>query len=218
MVQPERTTLRCDAAVHLITLITIFIATFAFAQFETTLPYLMKEMGFSARSNTYVFAYIGFTLLLFQGGLIRRLIPKLGEYKMGIMGAVCLAVGLLMIGSVLEQKSFAVILMVLPVSVLGFSAVSPALQAMLSLGSNASDQGSVLGVGQSVSSLARIFGPVAGYLMLDISLTLPYWSGAVLMLLTAFLISKIDIPGTKRSKSKQENSVEENVNPQPETE
>ncbi|MBL4884952.1 MAG: MFS transporter [Planctomycetaceae bacterium] len=202
----------------LITLITIFIATFAFAQFETTLPYLMKEMGFSARSNTYVFAYIGFTLLLFQGGLIRRLIPKLGEYKMGIMGAVCLAVGLLMIGSVLEQKSFAVILMVLPVSVLGFSAVSPALQAMLSLGSNASDQGSVLGVGQSVSSLARIFGPVAGYLMLDISLTLPYWSGAVLMLLTAFLISKIDIPGTKRSKSKQENSVEENVNPQPETE
>jgi len=188
----------------LLTLITIFVATFAFAQLEATLPYLMKEMGFSARSNLYVFAYIGFTLLLFQGGLIRRMIPKTGEYKMGIMGAVCLATGLLLIGSIIGHMSFTTLMIVLPVSVLGFSAVSPALQAMLSLGSKESDQGGVLGVGQSVSSIARIFGPVLGYWMLDVTLALPYWVGAGLMLLTAFLISRTNIPGTKRGKSKED--------------
>ncbi len=197
----------------LLTLITIFVATFTFAQFETTLPLFIKELGFSPRSNFYVFAYIGFTLALFQGGLIRRLIPKLGEYKMGIAGAVLLAVGLLLIGSVADQNSFTLILLVLPVSVLGFSAVSPSLQAMLSLGSSESDQGSVLGVGQSMSSLARIFGPVFGYWLFAFeSIQLPYWVGAGLMFFTAILISRINIPETKRTEadiSTEEKSTEE---------
>ncbi len=186
----------------LLTLITIFVATFAFAQFESTLPYLTKKMNFSDRSNFYIFAYIGFTLALFQGGLVRRLIPRLGEYRTGMMGAVCLGVGLLLIGFVAEQKSFGLLMAVLPVSVLGFSAVSPALQAMLSLGSSESDQGGILGVGQSMSSLARIFGPVLGYWMLGISsIQLPYWTGAGLMFLTAYLISRIDVPSAKRTKA-----------------
>lgn len=193
----------------LLTLITIFVATFTFAQFETTLPLFIKESGFSPRSNFYVFAYIGFTLALFQGGLIRRLIPKLGEYKMGIAGAVLLALGLLLIGAVAVQNSFTMILLVLPVSVLGFSAVSPSLQAMLSLGSSESDQGSILGVGQSMSSLARIFGPVFGYWLFAFDdIQLPYWVGAGLMIFTAMLISRINIPETKRIKT--ETSTEAN--------
>ncbi len=194
----------------LLTLVTIFVATFTFAQFETTLPLFIKELGFSPRSNFYVFAYIGFILALFQGGLIRRLIPRLGEYVMGIAGAILLAVGLLLIGAVADQKSFALIMLVLPVSVLGFSAVSPSLQAMLSLGSSASDQGSVLGVGQSMSSLARIFGPVVGYWLFAFDdIQLPYWVGAGLMFFTAILISRINIPETKRT-SQTETSTEQN--------
>ena len=101
-------------------LATIFIATFAFAQFEMTLPFMTKLIGLSDRSNFYIFAYIGLLLSLFQGGLIRRIIPKLGIYRVGIMGAICLAVGLLLISWVANGGSFALLMTVLPVSVLGF--------------------------------------------------------------------------------------------------
>ncbi|TWT59965.1 MFS transporter [Rubinisphaera italica] len=205
-------------------LATIFIATLAFAQFEMTLPYMTKLIGLSDRDNFYIFAYIGFLLTIFQGGLIRRMIPKLGEFRTGIFGAVCLSAGLLLIAWVasdlssnshvnpahstisavaqdpvaLEQMEkegrslFPILMMVLPVSVLGFAAVTPALQAMLSLGASDSDQGEVLGVGQSMSALARIGGPIAGYGMLELGYPLmPYISGAVLMIVVALLLARL---------------------------
>ncbi|MCA8986605.1 MAG: MFS transporter [Planctomycetaceae bacterium] len=180
-------------------LVTIFIATFAFAQFEMTLPYMTKLIGLSDRHNFYIFAYIGLLLTLFQGGLVRRLIPKLGVYRVGIMGAVCLSVGLLLISWVAnsgsftsDSGSFTRLMVVLPVSVLGFSAITPSLQAMLSLGAGDTDQGEVLGIGQSMSALARICGPIAGYGLLELGYNLmPYLSGAVLMLVTAGMLNWI---------------------------
>ncbi len=170
----------------------IFIATFAFAQFETTLPYMTKLIGLSDRQNFFMFAYIGFLLAMFQGGLVRRMIPVLGEYRTGIFGALCLAFGLVLIGVVAPQGSFGLLMAVMPVSILGFACINPALQAMLSLLSRETEQGEILGLGQSMSALARIFGPLAGYGLLHIGLTLwPYWCGALLMLLVAGLIMQV---------------------------
>lgn len=170
----------------------IFLATFAFAQFETTLPYMTKLIGLSDRQNFFLFAYIGFLLAMFQGGLVRRMIPVLGEYRTGISGAICLALGLVLIGMVAPRGSFGLLLAVMPVSILGFACINPALQAMLSLLSRETEQGEILGLGQSMSALARIFGPLAGYGLLHLELTLwPYWCGALLMLLVAGLIMQV---------------------------
>ena len=178
----------------LLLLTTIFVATFAFAQFETTLPYMTKLIDLSDRHNFYVFAYIGLLLTLFQGGLIRRVIPKLGEYRTGIYGSLCLALGLFLVGGVAQMKSFPLLMAILPVSVLGFAAVTPALQSMLSLGAREDEQGEILGLGQSMSALARICGPIVGYGMLEFKLVLlPYWTGAVLMLIVAWLISRVQV-------------------------
>lgn len=46
---------------------TMFLATFAFAMFETTLPHMTDLIGLSQRHNFYIFAYIGLLLALFQG-------------------------------------------------------------------------------------------------------------------------------------------------------
>ncbi len=173
-------------------LTTMFVATFAFAQFETTLPYMTKLIGMSDRYNFYLFFYIGLLLTVFQGGLIRRLIPRLGEHRTGIYGSVCLAVGLMLIGLVADKGSFTLLMAVLPVSVLGFAGVTPALQALLSLGAKETEQGEILGLGQSMSALARICGPIAGYGLIELKLTLwPYWMGACLMLVVAWLISQL---------------------------
>ena len=159
----------------------IFLTTFAFAQFETTLAMLTKRLGVSYRGNFYVFSYIGLILTLAQGMLVRRLIPRLGEFRMALIGVVLMTIGLFLIGQTATTGSFWTLIAVLPVVVIGFSSTTPALQAMLSLNSRDDAQGEVLGVGQSLSSLARIAGPVVGLTLQARDLALPYWFAGFLM-------------------------------------
>ncbi|QDU10971.1 MFS transporter [Gimesia aquarii] len=179
-----------------IILLTIFLTTFAFAQFESTLSLLTQELGFAARSNFYIFAYIGLILTLSQGILVRRLIPKMGEYRMGLAGIVLMVVGLLLIGVAGKSDSYTLLYAVLPISVIGFSATTPSLQSLLSLNTSEDEQGGILGVGQSISALARILGPLAGIVLfkgtkngfIQGSITSPYWVGAVIMVLGLLLL------------------------------
>lgn len=178
-------------------LLTIFLTTFAFAQFESTLSLLTQELGFAARSNFFIFAYIGFILTLSQGILVRRLIPKVGEYRMGLAGIVLMVIGLLLIGVAGNVGSYPLLYAVLPISVIGFSATTPSLQSLLSLNTSEDQQGGVLGVGQSISALARILGPLAGIIlfkgtqnqMIQGSITSPYWAGAGIMVLGLLLMA-----------------------------
>ena len=171
-----------------IILFAIFLTTFAFAQFESTLSLLTDRLGMADRQNFYVFAYIGLVLTLSQGFLVRRLVPKLGEYRMALAGAILMTVGLALLGVVAMRGSRSLLYTVLPVSVIGFSALTPSLQSLLSRGSSESDQGGILGVGQSLSALARILGPMLGLTLEEVGSTLPYWSGAGLMVLGAVLV------------------------------
>ncbi len=162
-------------------LLTMFLTTFAFAQFESTLSLLTEHLGLAARDNFYVFAYIGLILTISQGVLVRRLVPKLGEFRMSLIGTVLMTAGLVLIGVAGQQESRAMLYAVLPISVVGFSAVTPSLQALLSLRSAVTDQGGILGVGQSMSALARILGPVVGMVLYERNVNYPYWGGAALM-------------------------------------
>ena len=167
-------------------LATIFLTTFAFAQVETTLSMLTKELGVGDRQNFYVFAYIGLILTIAQGAIVRRLLPKLGEFKMAVIGTVLMAVGLGLIGLAATKgadgkSAVSLLWYVLPVCVVGFSCTTPSLNSLLSLNTRDDQQGEMLGVGQSMSSLARILGPVAGLSLQHYGLALPYWVATGLM-------------------------------------
>lgn len=172
-------------------ILAVFLTTFAFGQFETTLAMLTKRFGVTDRGNFYVFAYIGLILTLAQGVLVRRLIPRLGEFRMALGGVAMMTVGLLLIGYTANVGSFGMLILVLPVVVVGFSATTPSLQSMLSLSSGNDEQGEVLGIGQSISSLARIAGPVAGMTLQARGLALPYWFGAALMAVGIALVVQL---------------------------
>lgn len=167
---------------------TMFLTTFAFAQFETTLSVLTEQLGLNARNNFYVFAYVGIVLTLTQGLLVRRLLPKLGEFRMALAGAVLMVVGLALTAVAGTYQSLGILYAVLPINVVGFSAMSPSLLAMLSLRSESSAQGGILGLGQSMSALARILGPLIAFPLFDINLTYPYYTAAVLMAIGAMLV------------------------------
>lgn len=144
--------------------------------------------GMSDRGNFLVFAYIGLILTLSQGLLVRRLIPRLGEFRMGLIGVVLMTLGLLLIGVASFQSSFSFLYFVLPVVVVGYSSATPSLLSMLSLTSKSDEQGELLGIGQSMSSLARILGPLAGMPLHGLGIALPYWFAAALMLVAAVMV------------------------------
>ena len=165
-------------------LLTMFISTFAFAQFESTLSLLTAHLGLADRNNYFVFAYIGLILTLSQGLLVRRLVPRLGEPVMSVAGTVAMTVGLVLIGLAGRSHSTTMLYSVLPLAVIGFSAVTPSLQSLLSRHTAATQQGGILGLGQSVSALARILGPWLGLTLSGKNLEniiWPYWVGAAIM-------------------------------------
>ena len=178
-----------DAIRHLSTpgmsiiLFAVFITTFGFAQFESTLSLLTSEFGYSTQWNFLLYAYVGLVLSIGQGMLVRRLLPRLGERRMALIGVTLMTIGFSLIGVTgMKILPGMALWFILPIVVIGFSAVTPSLQSMLSQAASSDEQGSVLGTGQSLSSLARILGPSLGIPLLGQSASLPYFLGAVLIL------------------------------------
>ena len=165
-------------------LLSIFLTTFAFAQFESTLSLLTESLGQSDRGNFFLFAYVGLVLTIAQGGIVRRLAKKMPAARLAAGGTLIMVLGLLLIGVAGNNESVRQLYWFVPVAVVGFSAVTPSLQSLLSLNTASDQQGEILGLGQSVSALARILGPVAGMQLFDVKhVAWPYWGGAGLMVL-----------------------------------
>jgi DHA1 family tetracycline resistance protein-like MFS transporter len=178
-----------------LTLAGLFLTVFAFAQFESTLSLLTQTLGQSDKDNYFVFAYLGVILLLCQGLIVRRLMPKFGQFRLAIIGAILMTIGLPLISWAGSSMSNTGLFVVMPLTVMGFAALTPSLNAILSLQTSESDQGEVLGVGQSVSALARIFGPLSGTYLFGLSPVYPYLAGGGLM---AFGLVCVWLIGRKR--------------------
>ena len=171
--------------------IAIFLTTFAFAQFESTLSLLTREFGYSSQRNFLLFAYIGAILMVGQGVLVRRLLPRLGEYRMALAGVALMTVGFLLVSSIgQKQLSDSALWYTLPIITIGFSSVTPSLQSMLSQSASGAEQGAILGTGQSLSALARILGPYLGIQLLDVTIATPYLISAGLMLLGGIAVAR----------------------------
>jgi MFS transporter, DHA1 family, tetracycline resistance protein len=178
--------------------LTFFLATFGFAGFEGTLALLNKELGYSERTNYWIFAYVGFVLMLTQGFLYRRLVKKYHEVTLMRLGVGFMFLGLVglaavaMSGSELSLRA-PMFFGALALGVVGFAFLTPSAQALISKRSDAGRQGEVLGVNQSFSALARILGPVIGVVLFEAERThvLPYAASAVLLALVMLLLMNV---------------------------
>jgi multidrug resistance protein len=169
-----------------------FLVTFAFANLEGTFsPYLMQRFGFlsekSVAAQGGIFAYMGFVMILVQGGAIRPLVKRYGEANLVVAGVGLMALGFAFFS--LAPTLF--ILMVGPIIpiTIGNGLNTPSLRALVSKKSAATVQGASLGLSASFDSLARATGPACGgWLYQHYGLGAPYWFGGGIMGL-AFLFA-----------------------------
>ena len=161
--------------------------TVAFTAMEAVFPlFAQKTFGWTAMQNGYIFTYVGFVIVIMQGGLVGQLVKHFGERKLAIAGMVMLAAGLLMLSI---SVNLALLLIALGILSAGDGAVTPTISTLLSFASPEDAQGETLGVAQGVAGLGRVIGPlVAGSLFQFSGASMPFLAGGLVIALATLLL------------------------------
>lgn len=163
-----------------------FLATFVFSGMETTFAmWSERRLEWGPMQNGYLFAFVGILAALVQGGLVGRLAKKFGETQLVIQGAAALAIGMLLIPF---THTLPTLLGAMVIVAYGFSIITPSLNSLISLQVGAEEQGGVMGVARSATTMSRVLGPAwAGSLFSIIGLNWPYFGGAAVMMIVVVL-------------------------------
>ncbi len=159
----------------------LFLTVFGFASVESTFALWAERVYlWGPRQVGLLFAYAGVIAVIMQAGLIGPLTRLFGEARLVVIAACFLGTGIALI-------PFATVLWLLLVAfallALGFGAVQPSLQSLVSKAAPPNRRGAALGLAQSASSLGRVFGPTwAGFLFQQAGRDWPYFSGSLVML------------------------------------
>jgi DHA1 family tetracycline resistance protein-like MFS transporter len=118
---------------------------------------------FGAKQVGYVFAYVGFLGVILQGGLIGRLVKWLGEPRLVKSGFLCTAIGYGFLGFIYDLPK---LLGVSAVASYGTGVLRPAVTSLITQKASKREQGVVLGLTQSLTSIAQIVAPLlSGFLI-----------------------------------------------------
>jgi MFS family permease len=165
----------------------------AFSGMEFTLTFLAVErFQFSPAQNGGMFVFIGFVLILVQGGIVRRLAGPVGEKRLAVAGIACGIAAFLVLAIALNLGLFFGALALMAFSI---GLASPTLSALVSLYTKESEQGAAIGVFRSAGSLARAIGPLmAAFLYFVYGSKSAYLFGAVIVVVPFILALKLPKP------------------------
>jgi len=164
-----------------------FALNFAYSGLQSHFAiYTLTRFGLNERENSWLLTYLGVMVTIIQGGLIRRLIPLIGESRLVRGGLVLGALGFL---ALIYAPSPGYIYGALTLLSMGSGLAAPALQSWVSQRATGSEQGVIMGVTQSLGSLSRILGPLwAGFTFDAFAPSAPYWTGGAMMLVALTLV------------------------------
>lgn len=132
---------------------------------------------------------LGVVNVIAQGGLLRILLPRIGERRVVLLGLAGEGIGYVVlgvVGAIIHAP------WLLAIGVLFWATAeattSPALTGLLSASVSGAEQGWLMGGLTSMNSAARIVGPLlAGLLYSGLGHSAPYWFGAIVVVAVMFL-------------------------------
>ncbi len=176
-------------------LVISFLGVFALANLESTLaltiasllggptPHSLHHQPKVTPELLLVFASIGLIQSIVQGGVVRKLAQFLSEAVLAVTGGSLAFTGFILIALVAGSRWGGIwgLLGALAVTVSGIGFLAPSMQSLISRRSDPSKQGGIMGLGDSISTLARICGMSCGIILFDKKPDLPFWTAAVMM-------------------------------------
>lgn len=137
--------------------ISIFLLYMAAQSVQSTWNYYTKiKFMWDDKMVGYSLAAVGFAVMVVQGGLIRVIIPKLGEKKSVYLGYLMYTIGLVLFA--FASTTWMMFAFIIPYCLGGIA--GPAIQGIISNQIPANAQGEIQGGLTGIMSLTNIFGPL----------------------------------------------------------
>lgn len=171
-------------------LLLIYIASHSVQ--STWTYYNMEKFHWNEAMVGYSLGFVGIMVAIIQGGLIRIIIPKLGNEKSVYTGLIFYAIGLILFA--FATKGWMMFAFIIPYSLGGIC--GPAIQGIISGSVPPNEQGELQGGLTSLMSVTAIIGPpmmttlFATFTRPDAPIIFPgapFLAGAILILLSTWL-------------------------------
>lgn len=182
--------------------IIMFLIIFGFNFFTQFFQvYLVQTFNFNQSQIGDIFAYIGIWIAITQGGIMRPLSRKFTPRQIMKVSLVALSISLMLI---LLPRDVWALLLVMPLVALSNGLTTPNSIAIISSLAKPSEQGEILGINQSVQSLAMTIPPIIAGIIVSMDKNLPIMvasiSTYIAWILFLFLISKKKTPAPVTAK------------------
>ncbi len=179
----------------------------AFTGMENTIVFLTLALfAYSPRDNAWLFLFNG-ACMIFAQGLARQLVKRMGQRKVVMLGMLVAAVAFVWVALIptpmadVPSPAWAEPSFYAGLGLISFATglILPSVSALVSLYSDASEQGRNLGILRSAGSLARVIGPVTAAL-LYFHFGSHFWvylGGALLMLPAIWIVRGLPDPSSE---------------------
>lgn len=144
------------------------------------------RFDFRQMDMAYLFLFMGVIVAGIQGGLIGRLVKRLGEKRVIVIGAAAFAYGFALVPSIWSVPLLYGVALFIAV---GQGLCYPALTSLVSKVSPENERGSILGLATSAGSLARFLGPLLSGVLYDAAGAAGAFYGGAVLMLGAFVIA-----------------------------
>jgi DHA1 family tetracycline resistance protein-like MFS transporter len=171
-------------------LIVAFVGQFAMGMLQATFALYGEAVLFAGLDDSLINLGVGLTLAMVGIGqvftqvvLLKRMVKRFGDARLVVLGTILRAIGLGLFAvvasiwlGIFSAMFFAV----------GMGLMMPALQSLATRSVADEMRGGVLGVYQSMVSLATIISTAIAGMIFAFNVTAPFWVGSVLSVLALF--------------------------------
>ena len=163
-----------------------FIIIFSMANIYGTFALLgVKFYHFTDKQIGLLFGIVGFVGVVVQGGLIKILSKKFDDKTLLFAGITFMMFGLAFIPYGINFTGVAIVTTVLAI---GTGLLQPTIPSLISKYSPEDKQGSILGINQSLSALARVLGPLwGGFAFEYLGYEFPFLTGGIFTFITLLI-------------------------------
>lgn len=148
-----------------------FLFSFAFSCFTSNFALFAERRFTTASGHPWgpdevgrLFAYSGLLGIILQGGILGRLVKRFGEIKLIVVAFAAAATGYAVLGI---ADDLAMLLVSATILSFGSGVLRPAITARITQVVGRDEQGTAIGISQSLGSIALILAPPTGGFLID---------------------------------------------------